>query len=78
MDALAESLDLDAALSSRGLLAPEHVKRLRSRSGGAAYSSERLHALWALACAELWLRQFVDDRGRPIPGFRGEITVHAR
>jgi hypothetical protein len=28
-------------------------------------SPECLHSLWALICAELWLRQFVDRRGDP-------------
>jgi asparagine synthase (glutamine-hydrolysing) len=77
LDEVAGSLDLDAALASRGLLPPEYVRRLRARAAGAAYTTERLHTLWALICAELWLRQFVDDRGRPIPGFGDEIVVCA-
>jgi hypothetical protein len=78
MDALAASLDLDGALSGRGLLPPGYVKRLCVRAPGGAYASQRLHSLWALVCAELWLRQFVDERGRPIPGFPAEVAVHAR
>lgn len=75
MDEMAASLDLDAALASRGLLPPDFVRRLRARPEGGAYSTERMHSLWALISAELWLRQFIDDRGRPIPGFGGEIVV---
>jgi asparagine synthase (glutamine-hydrolysing) len=78
MEGLVASLDLDGALSARGLLPPGYVKRLCVRGAGGAYASQRVHLLWALACAELWLRQFVDDRGRPIPGFPGEVAVHAR
>jgi asparagine synthase (glutamine-hydrolysing) len=77
MDEMAASLDLDAALASRGLLPPDFVRRLRARPAGGAYSTQRMHSLWALISAELWLRQFVDDRGRPIPGFGDEIVVRA-
>jgi hypothetical protein len=75
MDGMAASLDLDAALASRGLLPPDFVRRLRARPAGGAYSTERLHALWALISAELWLRQFIDDRGRAIQGFDGDVVV---
>ena len=48
-------------------LRPNTWRRCRSAAAGAAYSSERLHILWAMVCAELWLRQFIDERGAAGP-----------
>lgn len=63
LDDCASQLRLRESLAARGLLDAEYVRQLQKRAGGAAYSSERLHILWALVCAELWLRQFIDQRG---------------
>jgi len=68
LDSIAVSLDLDRALGARGLFSADYVSRLRQRAAGTAYSSARLHTLWALVCAEIWLRQFVDGRGIPLTG----------
>ena len=63
LDDFAGQLRLKESLMSRGLIPAEYIAKLQKRSRSAAYSSERLHILWALICAELWLRQFVDQRG---------------
>jgi asparagine synthase (glutamine-hydrolysing) len=65
LDDFAAQLRLRESLMARGLVPAEYVAALQKRGGSAAYSSERLHILWALICAELWLRQFVDQRGAP-------------
>jgi asparagine synthase (glutamine-hydrolysing) len=65
LDDFAAQLHLPESLASRGLLPREYVRNLQNRSQSAAYSSERLHILWALISAELWLRQFIDQRGVP-------------
>jgi asparagine synthase (glutamine-hydrolysing) len=65
LDDFAAQLQLPESLASRGLLPREYVSTLQERSQGAAYPSERLHILWALISAELWLRQFIDQRGVP-------------
>jgi asparagine synthase (glutamine-hydrolysing) len=63
LDQFASELRLRSALSARGLVADEYLRILQRRDPGTAYSSERLHILWALISAELWMRQFVDQRG---------------
>jgi asparagine synthase (glutamine-hydrolysing) len=83
LDDFAEQLHLRESLASRGLLPAEYMRTLQQRSQAAAYSSERLHILWALICAELWLRQFIDQRGAApaatsrAPTARRPITVPA-
>lgn len=72
VDGLATSMDLDASLQRRGLTMQGYVARLRSHATGAAYSQTRLHMLWPLICAEIWLRQFIDQRGAPLAGMPGE------
>jgi hypothetical protein len=67
LDDFAMELRLDQSLSARRLVAPEYLASLRRKSRQAAYSSERLHILWAMVCAELWLRQFIDERGAVVP-----------
>lgn len=63
----ADSLHLDTALEQRQLVAPGYVRRLRRRGAGRAYSQGRMHMLWPLLCAEIWMRQFVDHRGASPP-----------
>jgi asparagine synthase (glutamine-hydrolysing) len=74
LDDFAAQLRLRESLAARGLLPAEYLARLQKRANRAAYSSERLHILWAAISAELWLRQFVDRRGTldtsPIPPSR--------
>jgi asparagine synthetase B (glutamine-hydrolysing) len=65
LDEFATQLRLRESLAARGLLPTEYMATLQKRANGAAYSSERLHILWAMISAELWLRQFVDRRGAP-------------
>lgn len=65
LDSFAGEIGLAESLRARGLVPAEYVKALQKRERAAAYSSERLHILWALISAELWLRQFVDQRGLP-------------
>jgi asparagine synthase (glutamine-hydrolysing) len=81
LDAFASDLRLRSSLSARGLLADEYLRRLQRRDPGTAYSSERLHILWALISAELWMRQFVDQRGaglgRHAPKAREAMKVAA-
>ncbi len=69
IDSIADELDLAQALASRGLILVEYVKTLRMRAPGSAISPERVHTLWALICVELWMRQFIDGRGKPIESF---------
>ena len=64
LDDFAGQLRLRVSLSERQLVPAEYIASLQSRRRNASYSSERLHILWALICAELWLRQFIDQRGR--------------
>ena len=71
VDGVADSLNLNNSLHERGLVTPDYVQRLRSRSSGTAYSQARLHTLWPLICAEIWMRQFVDQRGAPPTGPAG-------
>jgi len=83
LDDFAEQLHLRESLASRGLLPAEYMRTLQQRSQAAAYSSERLHILWASICAELWLRQLIDQRGAApaatsrAPTARRPITVPA-
>jgi hypothetical protein len=65
LDDFAAQLRVRESLAARGLLSAEYMKELQTRTPSAAYSSERLHTLWALISAELWLRQFIDQRGSP-------------
>jgi hypothetical protein len=65
VDKLAGHLDLDHALQDRGLVAKGCVARLRSRAASSAYSRARMHTIWPLISAEIWMRQFVDNRGAP-------------
>jgi asparagine synthase (glutamine-hydrolysing) len=67
LDDFATNLRLRESLSSRRLIAPEYLAGFHRKSRRAAYSSERLHILWAMVCAELWLRQFIDERGAAGP-----------
>lgn len=67
LDDFAEQLRVRESLASRGLLPAEYMRSLQKRSQNGAYTSERLHILWALICAELWLRQFIDQRGATTP-----------
>jgi asparagine synthase (glutamine-hydrolysing) len=67
LDAFATELRLRESLAARRLVAPEYLTALQKRSRTHAYSSERLHILWAMVCAELWLRQFIDERGAAGP-----------
>src|SRR4029453_611843 len=50
---------LARSLADRKLLSQEYVWSLAERGEGGSISSERMHTLWALICAELWMRQFV-------------------
>lgn len=63
---IAKALDLARSLADRRLIQADYVWTLSARSAGGAISPERMHALWGLICAELWMRQFVDGRGQPI------------
>jgi asparagine synthase (glutamine-hydrolysing) len=67
LDDFATELRVRESLAARRLVAPEYLASLQKRSRGSAYSSERLHILWAMVCAELWLRQFIDERGAAGP-----------
>jgi hypothetical protein len=82
LDEFASQLRLQSSLAERGLVSGDYVRSLQTRNAGAAYSSERLHILWALISAELWLRQFIDQRGagggRHEPMARTAMTVAAR
>ena len=66
LERIARELDLARSLADRKLMAGEYVWTLTERGPGGAMSPERMHSLWALICAELWMRQFVDGRGRPL------------
>ncbi len=81
LDQFASELRLRSCLSARGLVADEYLRMLQRRDPGSAYSSERLHILWALISAELWMRQFVDQRGagpgRQAPMAREAMRVAA-
>jgi hypothetical protein len=63
---IAKALDLARSLADRKLLAGDYVWNLAERGPGGALSPERMHTLWALICAELWMRQFVDGRGQAL------------
>ncbi len=64
---LLQELDLARSLADRGLVNAEELAPLMSFEAGAVPSSEQIHALWSLACAELWMRMFIDWRGRESP-----------
>jgi hypothetical protein len=66
---LLRELDLARSLSDRGLVAAEDVNSLLEHQPDGALSPERMHALWALASAELWMRLFLDGRGQGLPEF---------
>jgi asparagine synthase (glutamine-hydrolysing) len=65
LDEFATQLRLRESLTARGLLPADYLTTLQKRTRDTAYTSERLHILWATISAELWLRQFVDGRGVP-------------
>ncbi|MGH8131535.1 MAG: asparagine synthetase B family protein [Steroidobacteraceae bacterium] len=69
---IADELELARSLSGRTLLSEAFVRSLTTRDARGTLSPERLHALYALICAELWLRQFVDRRGRPNEPLAGQ------
>jgi asparagine synthase (glutamine-hydrolysing) len=81
LDDFAAQLRLRESFVARGLVPAEYLAALQKRRRSAAYSSERLHILWALICAELWLRQFIDQRGMPdtarLPTARAPMAVPA-
>jgi asparagine synthase (glutamine-hydrolysing) len=81
LDEFAAQLRLRESLTARGLLPADYLATLQKRAKGAAYPSERLHILWAMISAELWLRQFVDRRGAldtsRVPTARQPINVPA-
>jgi asparagine synthase (glutamine-hydrolysing) len=56
-------LDLARSLADRGLVVAEDIAPLFEHDADGVLSSERVHALWSLACAELWMRMFIDRRG---------------
>jgi len=62
-DRIARELDLARSLSDRKLMDSDYVWSLTERGAGGAMSAERMHTLWGLICAELWMRQFIDRRG---------------
>jgi asparagine synthase (glutamine-hydrolysing) len=79
LDDFAGRLRLRDSLADRGLVSGDYLGKLQNRGAGKAYSSERLHILWALISAELWMRQFVDQRGaRQAPSARDAMSVAAR
>lgn len=63
-DRIARELDLARSLSDRKLMSSDYVWSLTERGAGGAMSPESMHTLWGLICAELWMRQFIDRRGR--------------
>ena len=65
-DAIARDLDLARSLQDRRILDGAYVRNIVTRGAGGAMSAECMHTLWALICAELWLRQFIDRRGQPL------------
>lgn len=84
LDDFASELRLQRSLAARDLVPADYLRMLQKRDAGAAYPSERLHILWALICAELWLRQFIDQRGsgaadgaRQAPMARAAMNVAA-
>jgi asparagine synthase (glutamine-hydrolysing) len=66
IDGIAKELDLARSLTDRKLIVGDYVWSLGVRSSDGTISPERMHTLWGLICAELWMRQFIDRRGRPI------------
>jgi len=66
IEKIAGSLDLARSLVDRKLIPAGYVWSLAARTSDGALSSERIHILYGLICAELWMRQFVDRRGQPI------------
>lgn len=81
LDDFASQLRLRKSLGERHLVPAEYIAALQNRRRDASYSSERLHILWSLICAELWLRQFIDQRGRhevpPLATVRAPMTEPA-
>jgi asparagine synthase (glutamine-hydrolysing) len=75
LDDFAKTLRLEESLSARRLVAPEYLATLQKRANGAPYSSERLHILWAMVSAELWLRQFIDERGAAGPELSNVVSA---
>ncbi len=64
---LFRELDLARSLADRGLVAADGVASLFEPRPDGALSPERMHALWALVSAELWMRLFLDRRGQGLP-----------
>jgi hypothetical protein len=62
-DRIARELDLARSLADRKLMDGDYVWSLTERDAGGSMSAERMHTLWGLICAELWMRQFIDRRG---------------
>ena len=65
-DRIVKDLDLARSLADRRLIDSDYIWSLTERGPGGAISPERIHSLWGLICAELWMRQFLDRRGQPI------------
>lgn len=61
---LLRDLDLARSLADRRLVAADEVTSLIVHGPDGALSRERMHVLWGLASAELWMRQFLDRRGQ--------------
>lgn len=66
LQSMAETLLSNNGLAGRNLVQADYFKRLLNRSKNAAYSLETAQLLWALISLELWCKQFIDQRGKPL------------
>jgi asparagine synthase (glutamine-hydrolysing) len=64
LDKMAADMGNFASIRKHNLVDAGYISRLQDRRNGEAYFTDRLYRLWTLVSTEIWLRQFLDGRGR--------------
>lgn len=77
LDVLAARLLSQRDIVGRGLIDPGYAKRVLTRPKDGVYKREQLTRVWMLICAELWCRNFLDQRGVPADFSRDNVRATA-
>jgi hypothetical protein len=62
----------------RGFFDLAQVRDIRERCSGPTPHPEATMRLWTLIAAEIWVEQFLDNRGKRPDNYRGDIGTSAR
>lgn len=66
LQSMAETMLKQDGLAGRNLVPDDYIRGFFNRNKSAAYSMETVQLLWALISLELWCKQFLDLRGKPL------------